>query len=479
VQRLVFALVNEGAHILEEGIASKASDIDMVYLTGYGFPIYRGGPMHYADQVGLFNVVQAMKRFARNPLTTRSSGSRRRCSSLRLVAFRRQDLQLSRRTAAMIKRRCARPAGAAWRWCWWPCWRVNTWRQGSRQLDVPPLRQVAVDDKARRPSAWARRCASQTISSRDRPGAQRRPVPRCTRCLQQRYPKAHATLKRELVGDLSLLYTWPGSDPKARPIALMAHQDVVPVAPGHRKQLAAAAVCRRHQGRLCLGPRRLGRQGQPDRADGGGGDAGGQRLPAARRRSIWRSAPTRKSAACAARRIAALLQERGVKLEFVIDEGLLITEGIMPGVRQAGGARRRRREGLPVGRVLKRAAPPGHSSMPPPRAQRDRHDERRAARLDDEQMPAASAAWPARCSPPWRPRWAASCASRCPTCGCSARWCRSSWKSRRQHERHAAHHHRADDRQGRQQGERAARPGRGDGQLPPAAGRHHRQRHRA
>ena len=68
VQRLVYALVNEGAHILEEGIASKASDIDMVYLTGYGFPIYRGGPMHYVDQVGLFNVVQSMNRFAKNPL---------------------------------------------------------------------------------------------------------------------------------------------------------------------------------------------------------------------------------------------------------------------------------------------------------------------------------------------------------------------------------------------------------------------------
>lgn len=67
VQRLVFALVNEGAHILEEGIASRASDIDMVYLTGYGFPIHRGGPMLYADTVGLFNVMQAMKRFQQNP----------------------------------------------------------------------------------------------------------------------------------------------------------------------------------------------------------------------------------------------------------------------------------------------------------------------------------------------------------------------------------------------------------------------------
>ena len=68
VQRLVYALVNEAARILEEGIASKASDIDMVYLMGYGFPIWRGGPMNYANEVGLFNVVQAMHRFAQNPL---------------------------------------------------------------------------------------------------------------------------------------------------------------------------------------------------------------------------------------------------------------------------------------------------------------------------------------------------------------------------------------------------------------------------
>ena len=67
VHRLVYALVNEGAKIVDEGIAQRASDIDMVYLTGYGFPLHRGGPMNYADQVGLFNVVQSMKRFAANP----------------------------------------------------------------------------------------------------------------------------------------------------------------------------------------------------------------------------------------------------------------------------------------------------------------------------------------------------------------------------------------------------------------------------
>jgi len=68
VQRLVFSLVNEAARILEEGIANKASDIDIVYIFGYGFPPHRGGPLQYADELGLFNVVQAMQRFAQNPL---------------------------------------------------------------------------------------------------------------------------------------------------------------------------------------------------------------------------------------------------------------------------------------------------------------------------------------------------------------------------------------------------------------------------
>jgi 3-hydroxyacyl-CoA dehydrogenase len=66
VERCILALVNEGARILEEGIAQRASDIDMVYLTGYGFPLYRGGPMLYADMLGLYNVVRSMARLAAN-----------------------------------------------------------------------------------------------------------------------------------------------------------------------------------------------------------------------------------------------------------------------------------------------------------------------------------------------------------------------------------------------------------------------------
>ena len=67
VERCIFALVNEGARILAEGIAARASDIDVVYLNGYGFPQHRGGPMLYADTVGLPMVVRALRRFAAEP----------------------------------------------------------------------------------------------------------------------------------------------------------------------------------------------------------------------------------------------------------------------------------------------------------------------------------------------------------------------------------------------------------------------------
>ena len=67
VHRLLFSLANEGAKILEEGIAMRASDIDLIYLSGYGFPLFRGGPMRYADEYGLYNVIARMDEYARNP----------------------------------------------------------------------------------------------------------------------------------------------------------------------------------------------------------------------------------------------------------------------------------------------------------------------------------------------------------------------------------------------------------------------------
>ena len=67
VDRCILALVNEGARIVQEGIALRASDIDVVYVAGYGFPRYRGGPMLYADMLGLYNVVRRMHAFATAP----------------------------------------------------------------------------------------------------------------------------------------------------------------------------------------------------------------------------------------------------------------------------------------------------------------------------------------------------------------------------------------------------------------------------
>jgi len=67
VQRCIYALVNEGARLLGEGIALRASDIDVVYLTGYGFPAAKGGPMYHARATGFDSVLESMRRFAANP----------------------------------------------------------------------------------------------------------------------------------------------------------------------------------------------------------------------------------------------------------------------------------------------------------------------------------------------------------------------------------------------------------------------------
>ena len=57
-------MINEGAKILEEGIAARPLDIDIIWINGYGFPAYRGGPMFWADQIGLDNIVAAYRRYA-------------------------------------------------------------------------------------------------------------------------------------------------------------------------------------------------------------------------------------------------------------------------------------------------------------------------------------------------------------------------------------------------------------------------------
>ena len=84
LERCIYPMINEGAKILDEKIASRASDIDVVWVNGYGWPIYRGGPMFYADTIGADRVLERMKAyqvqcgddFAPSPLLERVAGER-------------------------------------------------------------------------------------------------------------------------------------------------------------------------------------------------------------------------------------------------------------------------------------------------------------------------------------------------------------------------------------------------------------------
>jgi 3-hydroxyacyl-CoA dehydrogenase len=64
VERLIFPMINEGARILDEGIALRPGDIDVIYVYGYGWPVWRGGPMHYADRIGLGHIGDRLKKLA-------------------------------------------------------------------------------------------------------------------------------------------------------------------------------------------------------------------------------------------------------------------------------------------------------------------------------------------------------------------------------------------------------------------------------
>ena len=108
---------------------------------------------------------------------------------------------------------------------------INTLRQGSKQIDVAPAEAVAIDaDGAALRLAAALRF--KTISSFEAPDQNAAEFTQLHAYLVKTYPNAHATLKREIVGNYSLLFTWEGTDPKASPVMLMAHQDVVAISPG-------------------------------------------------------------------------------------------------------------------------------------------------------------------------------------------------------------------------------------------------------
>jgi carboxypeptidase PM20D1 len=239
----------------------------------------------------------------------------------------------------------------------------NVVTHSSRQVQVMAVPRVPVDEQA----AAARLSEAirfQTISNFLNPDSDASALRGLQAHISKSFPAFHAAAKREVVATYSVLYTWEGSDPKAAPIALLAHQDVVPVAPGTAKDwqqppfdgvIAAGFVWGRgswdDKGNLYAmleAAEQMSKAGfRPKRtiyfAFGHDEEVGGTR---------------------GAKAIAALLASRGVRLEFVLDEGLLIAEGLVKGLDRPAALIGVAEKGYAT-LVLTAHATPGHSSMPP------------------------------------------------------------------------------------------------------------------
>lgn len=266
---------------------------------------------------------------------------------------------------------------------------VNTARQGSRQLQVEPVAAIALDEAAAAERlAGAVRIPTVTYDEPTRSSAAE--FPKLHAYLAQQFPRAHRVLTREIVNHYSLLYTWAGSDPSAKPILLMAHQDVVPVAPGTEKDWQHEPFGGEIKDGYVWGR-------------GAWDDKGNlmAMLEAVEwmvshgvqpRQTIYlafghdEEAGTRNGQD-GARAIAALLRSRGVKLDFVLNEGLLITQGIMKGLDAPVALIGIAEKGY-MTLALSAQATGGHSSMPPSRTAIGSLGAA-LTRLEQQQMPSA------------------------------------------------------------------------------------------
>jgi len=236
----------------------------------------------------------------------------------------------------------------------------------SKQITVPPATPVAVDSAA----AAARLAAAvrfKTISSAEDAELNGDQFLALHEHLKTSFPKAHAVLKRELVGKYGLLYTWAGSDPKAPPIGLMAHQDVVPIAPGTEGDWQQPPF----SGAIADGYV-WGRGAWDDKGNLMSILEAVELLVATGfqpRQTVYLifGPDEEVGGVRGAQQVVRLFKERGIKLEFVVDEGLVIVKGLLPGIEAPIALVGVAEKGyLTV--QLNASATPGHSSMPPPQA---------------------------------------------------------------------------------------------------------------
>ncbi len=240
---------------------------------------------------------------------------------------------------------------------------ANTLRQGSRQVVVPPLAPMAVD-KAAVAQSMATAVQARTVSGLLDPAGAAAAFEALHSHLRTRYPLVHSTLEREVVGTHSLLFTWRGSDARAKPIALLAHQDTVPIAPGTETLWKKPPFDGVVEDGFVWGRGTLDNKSNLITQL----EAVETLLKAGfkPRRTVYfvfghdEEVGGRNGAVP----IVALFKQRGIQLDFLVDEGLAVTEGILPGVSQPLALIGLAEKGL-MSLKLVAQAPPGHSSMPP------------------------------------------------------------------------------------------------------------------
>jgi carboxypeptidase PM20D1 len=264
---------------------------------------------------------------------------------------------------------------------------IRTLNLRSRQIAVEPAAPLALDESAL-VSRLSRALQLKTVSKHDQAEVDHAEFAKLRELLQTSYPKMFAAMPPERVGQDALLLRWPGSDEKKAPVLLLAHQDVVPVEPGTEAQWSFPPWDGKVDGGYVWG-----RGAIDDKASLLALCEAVERLLADGFRpkgSIYFGfgADEEVSGHDGAVRIAELLKTRGVMLDWVLDEGMAPTQGIVPGVDGLVASVGVAEKGY-LSLELTAKGPGGHSSMPPPRSTAGTLAHA-VARLEDHPMPAST-----------------------------------------------------------------------------------------
>jgi carboxypeptidase PM20D1 len=243
---------------------------------------------------------------------------------------------------------------------------IGTLRLSSRQQSAAVAPPIAVDEAA----AAARLAGAVRLRtvSYDAPSAESdAEFLKLRAYLEQAFPHAHAALQRETVGGYSLLYTWAGRDRSAKPIMLMAHQDVVPIAAGTENDWHAAPFAGVIRDGFVWGRGTWDDKGNLMAILEAVEMLAAQGFVPQRTIYLAFGHDEENGGPEGARAIEALLASRSVRLDFVTDEGLLITDGMLPGLSQPAALIGIAEKGS-LTLALTANEAPGHSSMPGPRS---------------------------------------------------------------------------------------------------------------